>query len=105
MLKRIRFYVGTQTGDGPVSDHALNSVRDELVTLFGGLTEENARGFWHGAGKLWDEPSVLWTVFVDPGKYWNHREYAQRLCTRLGQECVLVETAEGGELIYAPSAS
>lgn len=127
MLKTIKFYVGTQTGDGVVSAAVLDSVRDELVTLFDGLTEECARGFWRGPdGKLWDEPSIVWTVLLDPAKYWNHRrltefqgallsaqmtrleaqarEYAKRLCARLGQQCVLVVTQEGGELIYAPTA-
>lgn len=102
MLKMIRFYVGTQTGDGAVSAAALDSVREELVTLFDGLTEETARGFWRGPdGKLWDEPSIVWTVCLDPAKYWNQREYAKRLCARLGQQCVLAVTQEGGELIYA----
>lgn len=101
MLKTIRFYVGTQAAHGDVPESALDEVRAELVTLFGGLTETSARGFWKGNdGKLWDEPSAVWEVLMENGKYWNHREYAKRLCARLGQQCILVVTPEGGELIY-----
>ncbi len=99
MMKEARLIVPTHSRAGRPAPHVTKTVRDFLITNFGGFTETiGSGGYRNQDGYIELDAVLIFDVAIDydmPSHQALMRGIARKVCIGLNQECVYLRQTNG----------